>query len=156
MLVASLKALSSLDVVLSPLDCFGLLLYGPWPLRRSRGDGDGCASSLPFFSYAVHQAFSLSSLYTPGHNRGAVTETSLLERTQGGTLDRILTFRHPVLLWGGFSMCRCEMCNRTAVTSVVTGPTPAVGVIQPASCNEAGTHWLSVGKTLVDVPAASR
>ena len=32
------------------------------------------------------------------------------------------------------------------MTSVVTGPNPVGGVIQPGSWNEAGTHWLSVGK----------
>ena len=72
---------------------------GPWPLRRSRGDGNGgrCARSpcLPFLrrtpdavpwplrpcTAAVHRA--------PGHNRWGVVETPLPAKTQERTLDCI-------------------------------------------------------------------
>ena len=98
----------------------------------------------------VHQTFSLGPLYSDGPlssgpHREGVTETSLLARTR------------LVLLQGGFddlwrrcrkacaSLCRCERCNRTAVTSEVTSPNPVGGVIQPGSWRKAGTHWLSVG-----------
>ena len=115
------------------------------------------------FSFAVHQTFSLGPLYSDGplssgRHREGVTETSLLARTQGRTLDRIFNSYRLVLLWAGFndlwrrcrkacaSLCRRESCNRTAVTSEVTSPTPVGGLIQPESWRKAGTHWLSVGK----------
>ena len=86
----------------------------PWPLRRSRGDGNGGrfvrSPCLPSWRglrllYAVHQMLSLWSLYrsvhgAPGHNRWGVAETPLPAKTQGRTLDCPFYFLPPRFVAG--------------------------------------------------------
>ena len=47
----------------------------------------------------------------PDHNRGGVTETSLLARTQGRTLDCPFNFPLPRVS-GWLFVCRCQVCSR--------------------------------------------
>ena len=57
----------------------------------------------------------------PSHNRWRVSETTLPAKTQGRTLDCPFNFPPPRVA-GWFLMCRCQVCNRTAVAMVATGP----------------------------------
>ena len=96
----------------------------------------------------------------PGHNRGGGDgDVTPRKDTRKDLGLFFLTFVHHVVLQGGFKKlvryiperpgrepaCVTD-CGGSVVASVVTGPKPVGGVIQPGSWRKAGTHWLSVGK----------
>ena len=86
------------------------------------GDDGGVCSLL----YDVHQTLSFAPCAAtvqraPGHNRWGVSETTLPAKTQKRTLDCPFNFPPPRVA-GWLLMCRCQVCNRTAVAPVATGP----------------------------------
>ena len=108
-------------------------------------EGNG-APRLLLLSYAACQVSSLWSLYRCGSRSswpqptgsGGDATPCKDTREERGPLFNSLALRTVAEC---FLMCRCEMCNRTAVTSGVTG-----GVIQAYSCErELRDHSVSSG-----------
>ena len=104
-----------------PYSSPGLAVYGykfsssrkrPWSLRRP---GEMTMATPPCRSFPAQYIRHFP--FAPCR----VTETSLLARTQGRTLDCIF-YLPPPRVAGWLLMCRCQVCNKTAVASVATGP----------------------------------
>ena len=96
-------------------------MQSPWPLPRSRGHGNGCASSLPLFFLRSTPGILPWSLYSDGPlsswPQPLEAETPLPAKTQGRTLDRPFNFYparsvarkcapHPQKAHAGASLCR--------------------------------------------------
>ena len=83
----------------------------PWPLRRPRGDGNGgrfvrspCLPSWRGLRLYAVPLFPVQqqSIELPGPNRWGVSETTLLVKTQGRTLDCPFNSRPPRIVAGWF------------------------------------------------------
>ena len=103
---------------------------GPWPLQRVEGRWQWRSlRSLALPScYDVRQTLSLCSLCSdiPTSSQpqplGKCRRTTLPAKTQGTTLDCPFNFAPPRVA----ETCRCQVCNRTAVAPVATGPPVAL------------------------------
>ena len=123
----------------------------PWPLRRSRGDVNGgrCVRSPcpPVTTYVRHFPFAPCAATVqraPSHNRWGVSETTLPAKTQGRTLDCPFNFPPPRVA-GWLLMCRCQVCNRTAVSPVAT--VRARGRFNTTTLRAGSPWWSSGGST---------
>ena len=86
-----------------------------------------CRRLLVAFSGGLQQTLSLGPCAAtvqraPSHNRWGVSETTLPVKTQGRTLDCPFNLLPPRIVAGWLVMCRCQVCNKTAVALVATGP----------------------------------
>ena len=81
-----------------------------------------------------------------------MSETTLPVKTQGRTLDCPFNFRPPRIVAVWFLMCRCQVCNRTAVARVRAGERFNNTTLR------AGSPWWSSGSSTRDkrAPPAGR
>ena len=130
---------------------FALLAVAYWLFSKfarapdpARGRGDmphtafGVGGLVCSLLYAVHEMLFLGPCTdavhgAPDHNRWGVTETPVPAKSQGRNVDRSFKSPAPRTVAECSLMCRCEMCDRTAVTRGVTGPNREGAVIEPAA-----------------------